>query len=147
MLQAVKDAIEHTPEAVERTSPPVPERKRRNESMGSAEVATVVASGNTKSTTLTIKRKKGEGLGITLRDEGVGWIVVVKTAPCSVAAVAGVIRGDTIVAVDGRSVVGVDHAGLVDILKRTGNTFTMVVRNNLDDAARGLRANTVQEIA
>ena len=75
--------------------------------------------------TITIKRKKGEGIGLQLRDEGADGTVIAGLVPGSVAADAGAIPGDTIVALDGRSVVGLSHAALVAILKKTGTTFTM----------------------
>lgn len=75
--------------------------------------------------TITITRIKGKGIGLQLRDEGVDGTVIAGLVPGSVAADAGAIPGDTIVALDGKSVVGMTHVKLVGILKKTGNSFTM----------------------
>lgn len=74
---------------------------------------------------LTVVKLDGSssiGMKIRRADAGTEIVLVVAESP---AANAGAAIGDTIVSIDGTSVVGMPHAGVLTLLDATGGTFTL----------------------
>jgi len=80
----------------------------------------------TDSSTITFARQKGQPLGLTLEDQGGSGGALIKTVvPGGAAARAGCIAGETIAAINAKSVVGATYATVVAAVKAAGLTFTM----------------------
>lgn len=88
---------------------------------------------------LRVIRQPGIGLGISIAgglgsvpyeddDEG---IFVSKVNPTGAAEKCGVWTGDKIISVNGKSMVAIEHATAVDILKSSGNDMVLVVSRRI----------------
>jgi C-terminal processing protease CtpA/Prc len=93
-----------------------------------AKAGTSLPSPPIDSSTIAFARKAGQPLGLTLEDQGGdgrGGVMLKTVVPGGVAARAGCVAGETIVAINAQSVVGVGYEPAVAVVKAAGLAFTM----------------------